>query len=169
MARASRRVIATRFECSREAARDSHPQAWRLPQTGKDGEARRAGISPSVAQWDSLSVCPRSLEVRALAGGSAIANNGSCARESRLAGLFRRRVGFDQRGFRQAIGAALASGIARLAGRGVHGSWLEFESAPPAHRDKCNLPAIVPRDAGIGRARSLQSLAGAWAEVPGGR
>ena len=71
---------------------------------------------------------------RALARGSAIADDGPVVRQSRLAGVLRRRAGGDVRRSRHAKLAAVASGIARLARRGIHGARLERQASASADR-----------------------------------
>ena len=62
-------------------------------------------------------------------------------------------IGRDQRGFRHAERAAVASGTAGLAGGRVHGSRLEPEAHAPADRDLGDVSAIVARDAGAATQR----------------
>ena len=63
-------------------------------------------------------------------------------------------------------GVAHASRIARLAGRGVHGSRLEREACAPVDRVVGDVPAVVARDAGNAGAGRPEPLARARTAVP---
>ncbi len=87
-------------------------------------------------------------------------------RESHLAHALRPRPGRDTGGFRKPGQAALASGVARLARRPLHGRRLGRESAAQAHRHLGDIPAVV---SGCGRKRTprpRQRAAGPGAKDP---
>src|SRR5687767_12287231 len=94
-----------------------------------------------------------------------------CARdgEPRLAGLLWKWIGYHVRGLRHAKRTAIASGTARLAGHGFHGSWMELQTSAPAHCEQRYLSAILEGDTGSIRERSFQSLARARAAFSCGR
>ncbi len=75
-------------------------------------------------------------------------------RESILANVLRHRTRQDRRGFRIARRMAVASGAARLAGRGVRAQRLGCQSAAKIDRHQRDIPAVVEGDAGFAPARS---------------
>src|SRR6187401_203521 len=80
--------------------------------------------------------------VRALAdktGASADCEGGG---EPRLGTTFRIRSGPDVVGLWQEVATSRASGAARLARRGVHGTRLELSSSPPGHLPQRRLSAV---------------------------
>ena len=114
----------------------------------RTGAARRSRVSESAAAGAPA----QPADVREMAGGPQVAHHRALHRQPHVAGIFRTGIVATSREFRNAERAALASGIAGLAGGGVHGSRLEPEEAAAADRDFGDLPAVFERDAGIAGA-----------------
>jgi hypothetical protein len=74
--------------------------------------------------------------------------------------------GQDGRGLWFTGRAAQQSGIAGLAGDGIHSHRLGREGIATLDRDLGSLSPIVKSHAGVARARPGESLAGAWATFP---
>ena len=159
VAGASGRIVATGAGSARgrSAREDAHPRARRFPEAGQgwSSPACRAFLNPLPAERAA-----HAPDVRPLAGGPQLADHGSRAGEPDVARLLRHRPGEHGRESRHAVRAAVASGVARLAGRRIHGSRLEPEDDAPADRDVGDLPAVVARHAGA--ATSAIRTTGCW-------
>ena len=104
---------------------------------------------PEVLAGSSHGSSPESSGTGPLAGRSCESPHGARHSESVLADVLRDRDREIRREFRFARGAALPSGVARLARDRVRPDRVECQSPPENHRDECDVPAGLERDSSL--------------------